>query len=146
KIRARSKSFLDHYSQVILFFNSQSEPEKQHIIDAFKFEMDKVKTVAIRERMLTVLDMIDEKLAAEVVDALGLKIPNGPKPPINYGRPADASGADYQTVIVKSSLKKSEALSMSKTRKDSIKTRKIAFLAADGVAADSLNTVKKALE
>src|SRR5690606_38332052 len=38
------------------------------------------------------------------------------------------------------------ALSMANTLKNSIKTRKIAFLAADGVAADSLNTVKKALE
>lgn len=146
KIRARSKSFLDHYSQAILFFNSQSEPEKQHITDAFKFELGKVKTVAIRERVLSILDMIDEKLASEVADALGLQVPKSSKPPVNYGRPADASEADYQTVIVKSSLKKSAALSMAKTRKDNIKTRKIAFLAADGVAADSLKAVKKALE
>jgi catalase len=146
KIRARSKSFLDHYSQPTLFFNSQSEPEKQHITDALKFELGKVKTIAIRERVLSMLDMIDEKLAAEVADALGLQVPKGPKPPINYGRPADASEESYRTVVVKSSLKKSAALSMAKTHKDSIKTRKIAFLAADGVAADSLNTVKKALE
>ncbi len=146
KVRARSKSFLDHYSQATLFFNSQSEPEKQHITDALSFELGKVKTLAIRERMLSVLNMIDEKLAADVADALGLVVPKSSKPPINYGRPADASEESYQTVIVKSSLKKSEALSMAKTRKDSIKTRKIAFLAAGGVDANSLNTVKKALE
>src|SRR5690606_22138322 len=39
KVRSRSKSFLDHFSQARLFFNSQSEPEKNHLIDAFSFEL-----------------------------------------------------------------------------------------------------------
>ena len=34
KIRARSASFFDHFSQATLFFNSQSEPEQGHIIRA----------------------------------------------------------------------------------------------------------------
>ena len=39
----------------------------------------------------------------------------------------------------------SPALSMANTKKDSIRTRKIAFLAADGVDANDLKTVKAAL-
>jgi catalase len=41
KIRERSPSFFDHFSQAKLFFNSQSEPEKNHIIDALSFELVK---------------------------------------------------------------------------------------------------------
>jgi catalase len=52
KIRNRSKSFQDHFSQATLFFNSQSEAEKQHIIDALTFELGKVERVYIRERVL----------------------------------------------------------------------------------------------
>jgi catalase len=43
-------------------------------------------------------------------------------------------------------LDRSEALSMANTIKDSIKSRKIAILAADGVDAKSLTFVKAALE
>jgi catalase len=43
KVRQRSRSFFDHFSQAKLFYNSQSEPEKQHIADAFSFELGKVE-------------------------------------------------------------------------------------------------------
>jgi catalase len=37
KIRERSKSFVDHYSQAKLFYNSQSTPEKEHLQNALDF-------------------------------------------------------------------------------------------------------------
>ena len=49
KIRGRSASFFDHFSQAKLFFNSQSEPEKTHIIIALSFELGKVELLVIRE-------------------------------------------------------------------------------------------------
>ena len=52
KVRARSESFFDHFSQATLFFNSQSESEQNHIVDAFSFELSKVEIPAIRERMV----------------------------------------------------------------------------------------------
>ena len=52
KVRARSASFHDHFSQATLFYNSQTEIEKKHIVEAFHFELGKVQRVAIRERML----------------------------------------------------------------------------------------------
>ncbi|AMR32235.1 catalase HPII [Mucilaginibacter sp. PAMC 26640] len=145
KIRARSKSFLDHFSQARLFFNSQSDPEKNHIVDALSFELGKVKTVAIRERMLGILSLIDKGLSAEVAYALGLHVPT-PESPINHSVPADADQSDYESVQFESSLKKSDALSMANTIKDSIKTRKVAILAADGVDEKALSTIKNAIE
>lgn len=52
KIRARSESFNDHYSQATLFWNSMTEPEKKHIVKAAHFELGKVMSKEIRRRML----------------------------------------------------------------------------------------------
>jgi catalase len=145
KVRARSNSFFDHFSQARLFFNSQSEPEKNHIVDALSFELGKVKTVAIRERMLRILAMIDKGLAAEVAYALGLHIPQTDEQ-LNQNVPADADPVAYESVQAEGSLAVSDALSMANTVKESIKTRKIAILAADGVNEKSVATVKKAIE
>ncbi|MEO3406815.1 catalase [Mucilaginibacter sp. CAU 1740] len=146
KVRARSKSFLDHFSQARLFFNSQSDPEKNHITDALSFELGKVKTVAIRERMLVVLAQIDKGLAAEVAYALGLHIPENIGEQLNQNIPADGDPADYASVQVEGSLLKSDALSMANSVKTSIKTRKVAILAADGVDDKALNTLKSDIE
>lgn len=145
KVRARSKSFFDHFSQARLFYNSQSEPEKNHLIDAFSFELGKVKTVAIRERMVGILSLVDKGLATEVAFALGLSVPKVLEQPINHSIPADGKPADYQPLMVEGKLKKSTALSMAGTIKDTIKSRKVAVLVADGVDAVSLNTVKTAI-
>jgi len=146
KIRARSKSFFDHFSQAKLFYNSQSKFEQNHITDALSFELGKVKTVVIRERMLGILAQIDADLAKTVASNLG--ITNLPKPAeiLNHSIPADGNPKDFQPIYKEASLKKSPALSMADTVKDTIKSRKIAFLIADGVDMTSLNEMKKALE
>lgn len=145
KIRARSASFLDHFSQAKLFYNSQSKPEQQHIIDAFSFELGKVKGVSIRERMLGLLQHINTDLANKVASTLGLSIPAIPLNELNGSIPADGESADYTPVKRESKLAKSEALSMVNTIKNTIKTRKIALLAANGVEENSLNSIKNAL-
>ncbi len=146
KVRARSESFRDHFSQATLFFNSQSEAEKNHIIDAFSFELSKVEIVEIRKRMLGILTQVDMTLATKVADKLGLKVPAKPEEPINHSFGADTDPQAVQPTKVKSSVEKSEPLSMAKTVKDTIKTRKIAILAADGVDGKSLSAMKSALE
>ncbi|MCF0069379.1 catalase [Dyadobacter sp. CY261] len=146
KVRARSKSFFDHFSQAKLFFNSQSDPEKNHIVDALSFELGKVKTVEIRERMLGILSMIDKGLAAEVAFALRIHVPQDPELPVNHSIPADGDPADFDSLIFESTVNISDELSMANTPKDSIKTRKIAFLAADGVDERSVTTVRDALQ
>lgn len=144
KVRERSSSFFDHFSQAKLFFNSQSEPEKNHIVDALSFELGKVKTVAIRERMIGILKHVDEDLAVQVATALGLKVPNDIGQ-LNFSVPADGDPALYQPIETESAIKESPALSMANTVKDSIVSRKIAVLAADGVDGSSVTTMIKAL-
>lgn len=145
KVRERSPSFFDHFSQATLFFNSQSEPEKNHIVDALRFELGKVETVEIRLRMLHILAHIDKGLAAQVAYGLGLHIPTDIGL-MNQGIPADADAQSYQPVVVEGTLEKSKPLSMAETVLESIKTRKVAILAADGVDESELQTVKKALK
>ncbi|MEH3112867.1 catalase [Pedobacter terrae] len=145
KIRARSRSFFDHFSQARLFFNSQSEAEKNHLIDALSFELGKVTMVEIRERMLGLLNHVDKGLAAAVAYALGLHVPTIPLAELNGSIPADADPADYTPEQKEGELAKSEALSMAGTPKDSIATRKIAILAADGINGKSLSKVKDTL-
>ncbi|MBL0743911.1 catalase [Chryseolinea lacunae] len=145
KIRERSPSFFDHFSQARLFFNSQSDPEKNHIVDALRFELGKVQAIAVRERMLVVLANIDKGLANEVAYGLGLSVPKKIDGTLNQSIPADANPQTYESVNKESSLLKSDALSMANTIKDSIATRKVAILAADGVNEKSLNVVKQAL-
>ena len=145
KIRERSKSFFDHFSQAKLFFNSQSEPEKNHLTDALCFELGKVETIAVRERMLNFLLQIDESLAAAVAYKLGMHIPKELTTQLNQTMPADADPEKYRSIVKEGSLTKSKALSMANTVNSSIATRKIAILAADGVNADNLMAVKNAI-
>ncbi|WP_118975930.1 catalase [Taibaiella koreensis] len=144
KVRSRSRSFFDHFSQAKLFFNSQSEPEKQHMIDALSFELGKVETLAIRKRMLGILSLVDGTLAASVALKLGLEVPE-PEQPINKSIPADGNPEDFEPVITAPSLERSEALSMEHTAKDTIQTRKIAILVADGVDSATLIKMQDAL-
>ena len=147
KIRVRSDSFRDHFTQAALFFNSQSNAEKTHIVNALSFELGKVEINAIRERVVFLLNQIDETLSAIVADNLGITIPEKLDLPMNMGFPADANPDDYQPIPKKDAkVKKSAALSMANTVKDTIKTRKIAFLVADGFDANDVKTMKNALE
>ena len=146
KVRARSKSFFDHYSQARLFFNSQSGPEKQHIIDALSFELGKVTSKEIRSRMLGILSQIEKELAEKVAYNLGMQVPAKLEQPVNHSFPADANPEDYQPVQKQSSLKTSEALSMANTIKGDISTRCIAMLVADGASENSITIVRDALQ
>jgi len=144
-IRGRSKSFFDHFSQATLFYNSQSNIEKEHIVNALRFELGKVNNRQIRERMAGLLTMIDQTLARKVADGLGIEVPKAPKQP-NGAIPADANPKDYQPIPGDPGVDRSDALSMANTPKDTIKTRQIALLAAEGVDEKALNKMKKALE
>ena len=148
KIRARSASFFDHFSQASLFFNSQSEPEKGHIIRALRFELGKLETPAIRERMLGLLAQVDNDLANSVAEGLGLSVPAKLDKPINMSVPADGDPRKFQPKRVAQSIESSAALSMVNNPnfpKDTIKTRKIAVLLADGFDDAAVTEMNKAL-
>jgi len=146
KIRARSQSFFDHFSQAKLFFNSQSEPEKNHIIDALSFELGKVKAAAIRLRVLGMLSHIDQNMADKVGANLGLKVEKIKLDQLNKSIPADGDPKEFASQSPEPSIKRSGPLSMANTVKDTIKSRKIAVLAADGVDGKSLDAMQNLLK
>jgi len=147
KVRARSDSFTDHFTQAALFFNSQTDYEQTHIVNALSFELGKVEVNAIRSRMVFILNQIDGTLAKRVADNLGIEIPQKLDSPINHSFPADADPQQYESKPKKTGgLAKSDALSMANTVKDTIKTRQIAFLVADGFNGDDVKAMKSAVE
>ncbi|MGB3134538.1 MAG: catalase [Candidatus Macondimonas sp.] len=145
KIRERSESFFDHFTQAALFWNSQSDREKQNIVDAFSFELSKCETPAVRSRMVNTLAHVDKSLASQIAMNLGLTVPDPLEPVQNGGMPADGDPARYAPLPIKNPVGTSLALSMDHAPKNSIKTRKVGLLVADGVDDASIDTLKKML-
>ena len=114
-MRARSESFFDHFSQATLFYNSQSEPEQEHIVKALRFELGKVETPAIRERMVYMLSQVDKTLAARVAEGLGIDVPRKIEGPLNMSIPADGDPKKFQPKRVNKEVGSSPALSMANT-------------------------------
>ena len=73
KVRGKPEKFAEHYNQATLFWNSQSDAEKLHIIRAYRFELTKVQIVAVRERVIAQLRNVAEELAQAVADGVGLR-------------------------------------------------------------------------
>jgi catalase len=73
--RQAPASFADHFSQVRLFWLSQTAPEREHIIRGYAFELGKCYEEAVKVRQLQCLANIDPVLCSEVAAALGLPAP-----------------------------------------------------------------------
>ena len=121
KQRVRSETFADHYSQARQFFISQTETEQDHIVAALTFELSKVETPVIRERMVAHLLNI-HRGPGEQGRATGLglkKLPN----------PAEAA------MPTREDLKPSPALSIIKNGPNRFEGRKLGILVTDGADA-----------
>ncbi len=117
KLRVRSESFADHYTQARLFFQSQTPSEQNHIVSALVFELSLVETLAVRERMVSNLGNVDPDLARRVAHGLGMpKVPPPSKP-----------------AVPPSTMKPSPALSIQKKMKETLEGRMVACLVTDGV-------------
>ncbi len=132
KVRGKPEKFAEHYNQATLFWKSQSDVEKTHIVNAFRFELTKVQTVAIRKRMVAGLRNVAEELAQRVADGLGMPLPE-PLPKVLARTPRPEVTA-------------SPALSLrARPGHEDIKTRRIALLVANGVDHDALRQLHDAL-
>ncbi|MGO7671700.1 catalase [Rhizobium ruizarguesonis] len=120
KVRLRPESFADHYSQARQFYISQTPPEQRHIAAALIFELSKVETPVIRERMVSHLSNIDETLASKVGHALGFK---------SMPKAADAAMPTRQD------LEPSPALSIVEQGPKRFEGRKLGILVSDGTDA-----------
>jgi len=131
KVRLRPESFADHYSQARQFFISQTVTEQKHIAMALTFELSKVETPVIRERVVAHLLNIDEGLAETVAGKLGMKTLPGP---------ADAA------IAPRDDLQASDALSIIKNGPDSFKGRKVGVLVSDGCDGKLVQALEAALK
>ncbi len=142
KIRERSASFNDHFSQATLFWNSMSTPEKEHLVKAAIFELGKVATKPIRQKMVERFMRVDSGFGQAVASGLGL---TGNVSIGTTGKQATPTKATTMKPRAKHSVAQSPALSMQFTAKNTIQTRKIAILADQGVNAAELSAVRTAL-
>jgi catalase len=132
KVRGKPEKFADHYTQATLFYRSQTAWEQAHIVGGFRFKLSKLTVPAIRERMLASLRNVDEDLASQVANGLGMTLPAAmprvlPTPP-------------------EAEVRESPALSLTARPGDvGVRTRQVAMLVADGVDRDSLMAIHAAL-
>jgi len=131
KVRLRPESFADHYSQARQFFISQTTTEQRHIVMALTFELSKVETPVIRERMVAHLLNIEPGLGEAVADKLGMK---------QLPKPAAAA------VTPRDDLEPSPALSIIENGPESFAGRKVGVLVSPGADAALLKQLQSAIE
>jgi catalase len=132
KVRGKPEKFADHYTQATLFWRSQTDIEKAHIVRAFRFELTKVQTAAIRERVVAMLANVADDLAQAVANGLGIDVPT-PLP-----RVLDK--------VPKPEVSTSQALSLFARPGDgSIKGRRVAMLVADGLGGSAYQRLHEQL-
>ncbi|NUW57778.1 catalase HPII [Cronobacter muytjensii] len=132
KIRERSPSFGEYYSQPRLFWQSQTPVEQRHIIDAFSFELSKVVRSYIRERVVDHLCHIDISLAHPVASNLGITLT---EEQMHVAPPKDVNG-----------LKKDPSLSLYAVPGGTVKGRVVAVMLNDQVKSADLLAMLQALK
>lgn len=131
KIRQRSETFADHYSQARQFYISQTKTEQEHIANSLVFELSKVEKLAIRVRLVSHLPHIDVELADRVAKGLGLH---------EKVQPAKAARE------TRTDLKPSKTLSIVQNPPKSFAGRKVGILVTDGTDRDLFDALIKAIE
>jgi catalase len=119
--------------------------EQQHIVDAARFELGRVESPVVRQRMVALFDLIDRDLATRVAERVGVQPPTGPGVEIR-----DAAGEVLTRIERKAEkgvwVDASPALSQMNTVKGSAKSRRVAILVAPGFDGAQLQAVRLALQ
>lgn len=101
-IRARSESFNDHFTQPRIFWNSLTPIEKEHTIEAFSYQLGKVRSESVRQQNVDLLVNIDKELATIVADNIGVDRPLGTNVNVSTSYP---SLSQYSTPRYAATLK-----------------------------------------
>lgn len=113
KTRERSPTFADHFTQAAMFYHSMAEWEKEHIRDAYGFELSMVEHEHVRDRYVNeILANIDTDLAKAVAEQVGVSFTSTKK----TTKPKITS----------------PALSMESSPKGMLKGKRVAILIAPG--------------
>jgi len=123
-IRGRSESFNDFFSQPRAFWNSLSPVEKQHTIDAFSYQLGRVKSESIRQQNVDLLVNVDKELAQIIADNIGVEQPSGSHVDVSDSYPS---------------------LSQANAPKNAY-TQKVGVIIADGFDDQEVNNVLKTLQ
>ncbi len=129
KVRVRSETFADHYSQARMFFRSQTPIEQTHMVSALVFELSKVTLAHVRTRVLANLVNVDAELAERVATGLGCSLPEA--------SPAAVEPAD---------LELSPSLSIVNKAKPTLEGRKVGILFTDGSSSTDIAKVAADVE
>ena len=132
ELRGHPEKFAEHYNQATLFYESQADWEKRHIVDAYVFELSKVTVPAVRQRMVASLRNVSDALARGVAEQLGMALPE-PLP-----RAVESPS--------KPEIEVSPALSLTaRPGEAGIATRKVAILVAEGADGKAVAVVAQGL-
>lgn len=130
KVRERSKTFMDHYSQARMFYRSMTAAEQDHIVSAFAFELGKVETSEVRCRVLGHVRNVEEDLCDRVERQLGM----------------EGQAFDIPPAVEPIKLDPSPALSLLAKAKPTLEGRKIGVLISDGYDLAILDQLQAAAE
>ncbi|KAK6077916.1 catalase [Seiridium cupressi] len=127
KQRTQGKKFREHFNQAQLFLNSLSPPERNHLLNAFAFELDHCDDPIVYERMSTRLADIDLDLAQQVAEMVGGPIPEKASRANHGNKASKLSQTEFPPKV------------------PTIASRRVAILIADGYDSTAFNGVKAAL-
>ncbi|HVJ41875.1 MAG TPA: catalase [Dongiaceae bacterium] len=138
KIRARSPSFADHFSQATQFWNSMAEWEKLHITEAFSFELNQVVNEEVRYHVMNeILVNISADLAQGVSTRTGI-----PVDPVGDAKnPTPSAPTPAGPLNPKAKGLVSPALSMDKPA-PTAKGAKVALLGGEGSDGKQLKALQ----
>ncbi len=132
KLRGKPEKFADHFTQARLFYRSQTPVEQNHMVAAFRFELTRVQTQAVRERVVAMLCNVDPVLAERVAEGLGMAVP-----------PAQTRVLEQPQAP---EIEMSKFLSLTaRPGSAGVKGRKVALMVAKGCDGVSLRTLHAAL-
>ncbi|KAK9358437.1 catalase-like domain-containing protein [Lipomyces starkeyi] len=94
----RQPAFTDFYSQARLFWNSLVPAEKQFVVNAIVFENSKVTNTVVRQNVITAINLVDNNLAVQVAEGLGLPPPK-PNPTFYHNNKTCCVGTFGQPVL-----------------------------------------------
>jgi catalase len=127
KVRERSESFKDHFSQATMFWHSITPPEQDRLVGALHFELGKVESYEVRHRVIhEIFNRVDHDLARRAAEGIGVPPPQEDRAQRVEKRVPEV-GVEHQ-------------------KRPGASTLKVAILAADGYDHRALAETKEALE
>lgn len=89
KTRERpGESFFDFFSQPRLFWNSMTPVEKVHIVETFTFHLGYVKSKSVRQQVVDMFVNVDQEMACQIANNIGVDRPKGTNVPVTKSSPA----------------------------------------------------------